>query len=150
MTSAKAEPGVPLPVPDKVTSRVPCALVVGLGASAGGLEPLERFFTHVPLDMGISYVVVQHLSSDHPSILARIIAQHTKMPVVELVDGLTLAPDHIYVLTPGTLAAISGGKFNVVPSGAEHRGRIDVFLESLAEDQGERAVGILLSGAGSG
>jgi len=149
MTSSKAPPGASLLAPENVAAPHPCTLVVGLGASAGGLEPLERFVAHVALDMGISYVVIQHLSPDHPSMLARILAQHTQLPVIELVDGLTLAPNHIYVLMAGTVATISAGKFNVRPLGDEHRGRVDVFFQSLAEDQGERAVGILLSGAGS-
>src|SRR5690242_12964083 len=76
-------------------------LVVGIGASAGGLEALERFLQRVPPDSGLAYVVVQHLSPEHESSLAEILARATKLPVVTVTDGQRVDRDHVYVIPPG-------------------------------------------------
>src|SRR3954469_15933902 len=75
--------------------------VVGIGASAGGLEALEAFFAVCPTDSGMAYVVIQHLSPDHQSLMAEILSRRTTMPVREVRDGLAVAPDHVYVIAPG-------------------------------------------------
>jgi two-component system CheB/CheR fusion protein len=124
------------------------ALVVGLGASAGGLEPLQEFLEHVPAASGLVFVVIQHLEPNHPSMLAELLARHTAMPVLQASDGLPLESDHVYVIAPGTLLTIEKGVLRVVASEAPSSSLIDAFLHSLAEDQGEQAVGALFSGAG--
>ena len=124
------------------------ALVVGLGASAGGLEPMQEFLEHVPEASGLVFVVIQHLEPNHPSMLAELLARHTAMPVLQASDGLAPEPDHVYVIAPGTLLTIDQGVFHVVAYEGPSSALIDAFLHSLAEDQGEQAVGALFSGAG--
>ena len=127
----------------------PGRLIVGIGASAGGLEALEQLFANVPKDCGLAFVVVQHLAPQHASMLGQLLGRHTTMPVVEAQNGVAAEADHVYVIAPGTALSISGGSFRVVSVEGDRRGLIDVFLSALAEDQGERAAGILLSGSGS-
>jgi two-component system CheB/CheR fusion protein len=124
------------------------ALVIGLGASAGGLEPLQEFLEHVPAASGLVFVVIQHLEPHHPSMLAELLARHTAMPVLQASHGLPLQTDHVYVIAPGTLLTIDKGVFRVVASEAPSSSLIDAFFHSLAENQGEHAVGVLFSGAG--
>ncbi len=123
-------------------------LVVGIGASAGGLEALEQLFSHVPERTGLAYVVVQHLAPQHVSMLAEILGRQTTMPVVEAKDGVVPEADHVYVIAPGTQLGIAGGVFQVRLMDPERRGLIDAFLRTLAEDGGERAIGVVLSGSG--
>src|SRR5688572_10592734 len=75
--------------------------VVGIGASAGGLEALEAFFSACPTDLGMAFVVIQHLSPDHQSLMAEILARRTSMPVVEVRDEMAIEPDRVYVIAPG-------------------------------------------------
>jgi two-component system CheB/CheR fusion protein len=119
-----------------------------LGASAGGLEPLQEFLEHVPAASGLVFVVIQHLEPNHPSMLAELLARHTAMPVLQASDGLPLESDHVYVIAPGTLLTIDKGVLRVVAYEGPSSALIDSFLQSLAEDQGEQAVGALFSGAG--
>jgi two-component system CheB/CheR fusion protein len=124
-------------------------LIVGVGASAGGLEALEQLFSRLPARGGLAYVVVQHLAPQHASMLAQLLGRRTEMPVVEAKDGMWARFDHVYVIAPGTILGIRGGAFQVASAEAERHDQIDAFLRSLADDQGERAIGILLSGSGA-
>ena len=124
-------------------------LVVALGASAGGLEALEQFFSAVPEGSGLAFVVVQHLERRQPSLLAELLARRTALPVRQAVDGDVLEPDRVYVIPPNALLSSTGGILHVLPFGDEPRMPIDTFFRSLAEDRGELAVGVLLSGTGS-
>jgi two-component system CheB/CheR fusion protein len=125
--------------------------VIGLGASAGGLEAFEQFFRAMPADSGMGFVVVQHLDPSHASILSEILQRSTGMPVVEAEDEMVVAPNRVHVIPPNRDMAIFHGMLRLsVPT--EPRGQrmpIDAFLRSLAEDQGEDAVGIVLSGTGT-
>lgn len=125
--------------------------IVGIGASAGGVEALEGLFRALPADSGMAFVVVTHLAPQHKSLLADIIGRCTPTPAREARDGDEVEPDRIYTLQPGTLLTIESGRLRVRPENAAHRERnpIDIFLSSLAGDCGERAVGIILSGSGS-
>jgi two-component system CheB/CheR fusion protein len=76
--------------------------IVGIGASAGGLEAFEAFFTHMPPDSGMAFVLVQHLDPHHPSLLPELLASHTHMPVHSIVDRTPVAPDHVYLIPPNT------------------------------------------------
>jgi two-component system CheB/CheR fusion protein len=137
--------------PRRGTRKEPRAttLVVGLGASAGGLEALEQFFSHVPTRSRLVFVVVQHLEPHHPSMLPELLARHTSQPVIEAADLAQAEPGRTYVIAPGTWLTIENGVFHVTrATGPRPAGPIDRFFSSLAEDAGVRAVGIVLSGAG--
>ena len=125
--------------------------IVGIGASAGGVEALERFFKSMPADNGMGFVVVTHLPPNRVSMLAKIIGRSAQMPVVDARDGETVEAGHVYVLPPGAILTIREGRLRLRhTSAADHeRAPIDVFFTSLAQDQSEHAIGIVLSGGGS-
>lgn len=125
--------------------------IVGIGASAGGLEALEQFFRYVPASSGMAFVLVQHLDPSHTSLLTEILQRVTAMPVTEASDEILVEPNHVYVIPPNRDMTIFHRKLQLsLPD--EPRGQrlpIDAFLQSLAEDQRENAIGIILSGTGS-
>jgi two-component system, chemotaxis family, CheB/CheR fusion protein len=125
--------------------------VVGIGASAGGLEAFEQFFTGLPADTGMAFVLVQHLSPPHRSILPEIIQRFTAMPVTQVTDGIRVQPNCVYIIPPGADLALSAGHLALLKQKPAHGFRlpIDFFFRSLAEDQHEAAIGIVLSGTGS-
>ena len=125
--------------------------IIGIGASAGGLEAFEQFFRHMPLDSGMAFVLVIHLDPSHASMMTEILQRTTAMPVAEAKDQTPVAPNHIYVIPPNREMAIFHGALQVgVPEAPRgQRMPIDHFLRSLAEEQGERAIGVILSGAGT-
>ena len=125
--------------------------IIGVGASAGGLEAFEKFFHEVPRDCNAAFVLVQHLDPDHHSLLTDILQRSTTLPVVEVQDQMTVAPNHIYVIPPNRDLAIFHGVLQLsMPEAAHgHRLPIDAFLRSLAEDRGEEAIGVILSGTGT-
>lgn len=129
----------------------PAPPIVGIGASAGGLEAFEQFFQAMPADSGMGFVLVQHLDPSHASILTEILQRSTAMPVVEAQDQMVVEADRVHVIPPNRDLVIFHGALQLsVPT--EPRGLrmpIDAFLRSLAEDQGERAIGIILSGTGT-
>jgi len=122
--------------------------IVGIGASAGGVEALEGFFQGLSSSPGMAFVVLTHLSPDRESQLDQIIQRHTEMSVAVAEDGAAVEPDHVYVLPPGALLTIDGGILKLKKQAATRRERkpIDVFLGSLAKDQGDRAISVVLSG----
>ncbi len=126
-------------------------LVVGIGASAGGLEAFTTFFTNMPADSGMAFVLIQHLDPHHKSMLVDLLGRHTAMPVVEAANGMRVGANRIFIIPPNATLALRGGVLRVSkPAPArEHRRPIDTFFASLAEDQGERAVCVVLSGTGS-
>src|SRR5437899_6321752 len=124
--------------------------VVGLGASAGGLEALRSFFAAVPAKSGAAFVVIQHLAPTYRSHMVELLGIHTTVPVSQIEDGVTIQPDHVYVIPPGKWVKIFHGRLFL--SDPENRAPIlpiDYFFRSLAEDRGELAIGIALSGTGS-
>ena len=126
-------------------------IIVGIGASAGGLEALETFLTHLSADSGMAFVLVQHLDPSHPSLMPELLARHTQMPVHAAQDGMPVEPNCLYIMPPNVTLTIERGVLQV-RSPIEHatvRTHIDTFLRSLAEDQGDHAIGVILSGAGS-
>lgn len=125
--------------------------IVGIGASAGGLEAFEEFFRHMPADSGMAFVLVQHLDPEHPSLLAEILQRSTSMPVVEAEDQMPVVPNRVHVIPPNRDLAIFHGTLQLSVPDQPHGMRmpIDAFLRSLAEDQGERSIGIILSGTGT-
>ncbi len=125
-------------------------LAVGLGASAGGLESFRVFFANMPADTGMAFILVQHLDPDHASALVEILRGSTAMPVSQAEDGDALVPNHIFVIPPDATLKLVGGVLSVTrrAGAAARRASVDTFLISLAEDQGENAVGIILAGFG--
>ena len=125
--------------------------IVGIGASAGGVEALGELLRATPADTGFGFVVVTHAEAGRESMLADILGRSTAMPVREARDGESVLADQVYIVPAGRDAALAGGTLRLsrtVPSEAAHH-PIDTFLESLAQDQGERAIAVILSGAGS-
>ncbi len=125
--------------------------VVGLGSSAGGLESLREFFSAMPAQNGMAFVIVQHLKPDHESMLGALLAKHTSMPVVSAVEGLHLQPDHIYVISPRpfTILKRNGKKLSFSEVTGRIRMPIDYFFRSLGVACEEKAICIVLSGTGS-
>jgi two-component system, chemotaxis family, CheB/CheR fusion protein len=127
--------------------------VVGIGASAGGLAAFEAFFSGMPTDTdpGMAFVLVQHLAPDHKSILTDLVQHYTRMQVFEVEDGMVVRPNCTYIIPPGRDMAFLGGALQLLEPSAPRGQRmpIDFFFRSLAQDQRERAIGIVLSGTGS-
>ncbi|MBF0461349.1 MAG: PAS domain-containing protein [Magnetococcales bacterium] len=125
--------------------------IVGIGASAGGLEAFEQFFRQAPADTGLAFVLVPHLDPHHASLLSEILQRHIAMPVVEVQDQMTVAPNCVYVIPPNREMILVHGRLQLsTPEGPRgHRLPIDHFFCSLAADREERAIGIILSGTGS-
>lgn len=126
-------------------------LTVGIGASAGGLEACTKLLEHLPPHTGMAFVLVQHLAPTKDSILAELLSKATTMPVREVQDGMAAEPDHVYVIPPNTALAVFHGALRLLPRAETHTQHmpVDSFFRSLAEDQGQHAVGIILSGTGS-
>jgi two-component system, chemotaxis family, CheB/CheR fusion protein len=125
--------------------------VVGIGASAGGLEAIERFFDNVPLNCGLSFVLVQHLSPDFKSLMDELLARHTKIAIHRVQHGMPIERNAIYLIPPKTNMMLDDGRLWL--SDQEPKSGlnlpIDIFLRSLAQDAGDRAIGVILSGTGS-
>lgn len=125
--------------------------IVGVGASAGGMEAIHDLFDYMPHNTGFSFVIIQHLSPDYKSLMADLLSRHTRMQVVEAQDGMPVEPDCIYAIPSKKIMTIHGGRLslNEKIKTNQPNNAIDVFFESLAEDQGTRAIGIILSGTGT-
>lgn len=124
---------------------------VGIGASAGGLEAIDAFFNTMDPESGCAFIVVQHLSPDHKSLMTELLSKRTSMPVQRATEGMPVLANHVYLIPPTHDLRIFHGKLLLTEQ--KRQGGInlpiDIFLTSLAEDQGEKAVGIILSGTGS-
>src|SRR5450759_172515 len=122
--------------------------IVGIGASAGGLEAFEQFFRACPADSGMAFVLVPHLDPGHESLLTEILQRATAMPVVEALDQVAVASNHVYIIPPNREMAILDGVLQLsLPEQARGlRKPINAFLHSLAEDQADDAIGVILSG----
>jgi len=135
---------------DRQQARDEC-VVVGIGASAGGLESFERLMGVLPPDSGVAYVLVQHFDPSHESLMASLLSRHTEMPVQQVEDAVPIRPNRVYIIPPNKYLKIrDGGLFLEEP--VERRGirmPIDYFFTSLAEARQERSICIVLSGNGS-
>ena len=136
------------PEPEKTDKNT--IFVAGIGASAGGLEALEKFFTHCPNDSDIAFVVVQHLSPDHKSMMLDLLGRYTKMGVVMVEDGMDIEPNKVFLIPAGKIMRVTKNHFKLSPK-APHTLTlpIDIFLSSLAEAFGRKSIGVILSGTGS-
>ena len=125
--------------------------IVAIGMSAGGLETATQFLNAMPPKSGLGFVIIQHLEPTRKSLLTELLARQTKMPVVEIEEGMRVEPDRVHVIIPNKTVLIEKGMLKLVPP-VEKRGRrhpIDKFFTSLAHDRAEKAIGIILTGAGS-
>ncbi len=150
MDTRKKEPVKPskAKLSNKSANRFP---IVGIGASAGGLEALEQFFNNVPVNSGMAYVVIQHLDPTQKGMLPELLQRTTKMKVFQIEDASPVKPNCVYVIPPNkSLSILKGVLYLFEPK--ETRGLrlpIDMFLRSLADDQQELSIGLILSGMGS-
>ncbi|MCC5667302.1 PAS domain-containing protein [Nostoc sp. CHAB 5784] len=123
--------------------------IVGIAASAGGLEAFTQVLRHLLTDTGMAFVLIQHLDPNHKSLLSEILARTTQMPVSEVQDGLTIEPNKVYVIPPNTKMILSGGVLQLTPR-EKVQGKYmpaDAFFTSLAADRGNKAIAVVLSGA---
>lgn len=125
--------------------------VVGVGASAGGLEAFTQLLAHLPADTGMVFLLVQHLDPRQESHLANILAKVTVMPVLEATNGLLVQPNHVYVIPPNSIMVFAHGVLHLTPrsEGSGLHLPVDALFRSLAEDQQQRAIGVVLSGTGA-
>jgi two-component system CheB/CheR fusion protein len=125
--------------------------VVGIGASAGGLEALEALFDNIPPETGMAFVVVQHLSPEFKSVMGELLARHTRMPICIVEDGVAIERDHVYLIPPGKEMIVSDGRLLLSDRDpqTELTLPIDVFFRSLAQDCGRQSAAIVLSGGGT-
>src|SRR4030095_10956305 len=126
-------------------------LIVGIGASAGGIYALKQFFAHVPTDSGMAYVVILHLSPNHDSKLAEVLQNATAMPVKQVRKPVKVEPNHVYVIPPNQSLAITDGHLMLseINRIEERRAPVDIFFRTLAESHHSRAVSVILSGTGA-
>ncbi|MBD1915245.1 MULTISPECIES: chemotaxis protein CheB [Cyanophyceae] len=121
--------------------------VVAIGASAGGLEAFTQLISHLPTTTGMAFVLVQHLDPSQPSLLSEIMGRTTEMPVLEVVDGVAIAPNHVYVIPPNQAMTIVAGELRLQPRPRSGSHIIDTFFNALAQERGTKAIGVVLSGA---
>jgi two-component system, chemotaxis family, CheB/CheR fusion protein len=127
----------------------PAPSIVGIGASAGGLEAFTLLLKQLPVDTGFGFVLVQHLDPQHESALTQLLARATTMPVREVTNNLRVLANHVYIIPPNTSLGITSGVLKLQPRSKDRVAprSIDFFFESLAKDQCERSIGVILSGA---
>ncbi len=124
--------------------------IVAIGASAGGLEALEKLFDGLACDSGATFVVIQHLSPDYKSMMANLLSRHTLMPVIMVEQDMPIQPDHVYLIPPGAIMHMGEGHLRLTPKNPHTLTLpIDVFFKSMAAHYGARSVGVILSGTGS-
>jgi two-component system CheB/CheR fusion protein len=124
--------------------------MVAIGASAGGLEPFEKFFDSMPVDSGLAFSVIQHLSPDFESMMDELLSRHSSMDIKRVVDGLAVKPNTIYLNPPRSDMVVKNGKFKLSPRVKSDQLNlpIDVFFTSLAAEYGDKSIAIILSGTG--
>jgi len=137
-------------IEENIARKKPLA-IVGIGASAGGLESFEEFFRNLDSNNGISFILVSHLDPGHSSMLTEILQRSSKIPLVEVQDEMVIEPDHAYVIPPNWDMAVFNGVLQLkIPEKIRgQRMPIDYFFRSLAEDQGDKSIAIILSGTGT-
>jgi len=125
--------------------------MVAIGASAGGLEPFERFFDAMPVNSDIAFVIIQHLSPDFESMMDELLSRHSSMDIERVVNDLKVRPNTIYLNPPRSKMIIKNGKFVLKdkPESRELNLPIDIFFDSFAQEYGKEAIAIVLSGTGS-
>ncbi|MBV5315946.1 MAG: PAS domain-containing protein [Prolixibacteraceae bacterium] len=137
-------------LPEEIAGHSP-TYYVAIGASAGGLEAIEAFFTNMPPNSGLAFIVIQHLSPDYKSLMVELLSKKTFMPVHRAEDNMPVLPNNVYLIPPKKNLSIFHGKLFLGEQDHSHGVNlpIDVFFKSLAEDQAEKSIGVILSGTGS-
>ena len=153
-TSKKSQPNTSdgkVPIDNQQDNPDELFPIVGIGASAGGLEAFTQLLNYLPTNTGMAFVIVQHMASDHESALSVILGRATEMPVHEAQEGMAVAPNQVYVIPPNASMTIDRGALKLKPRPRKNGifMSIDTFLLSLAEDRGNKAVGVVLSGGDS-
>lgn len=155
MTAKPRQPRSPAPAKSPRAKAAPrgkaACPIVGIGASAGGLEAFTQLLAALPPRTGLALVLVQHLDPTHESTLTALLARTTQLPIHEVRDGMRVEPDHVYVIPPNANMAVLHGRLSLIPR-TEDRGLhlpVDFFFRSLAADQQSRAIGVILSGTAS-
>jgi two-component system CheB/CheR fusion protein len=145
------KPALVAAAPAAILSAEPSFPIVGIGASAGGLEALEQFLRHVPAGSGMAFVIVQHLAPTRKGILAELLQRATGMKVVQVKDRTRVRPDCVYVMPPNKDMSLLHEVLHLLPPVAASGPHlpIDFFFRSLAQDRQEHSVGVILSGMGS-
>src|SRR5205807_1464297 len=135
------------PLPDRKSD----LLIAAVGASAGGIEAFTELISNLATDTGMAFVLVQHLDPEHHSMLTELLSKKTAMRVKEVTNGMIVEPNHLYVIPPNATMSISNHSLQLAPRGDSHALHmpIDHFMRALAEQQGDRAIGVILSGSGS-
>src|ERR1700759_4078299 len=125
--------------------------IVGIGASAGGLIPINDFFESIPENTGMAFVIIQHLSPDHKSLMGELLSKRTPMQVFEAEENMSVKKDCIYLIPNQNKMIIKKGRLKLLPKQADKKpnNAIDVFFESLATDCGKKSIGVILSGTGT-
>lgn len=125
--------------------------IIAIGASAGGLDAASKLLDAIPPNTGMAFILVQHLDPTHKSMMVDLLAEHTKMKIVDATDDCPINPDHIYVIPPGRYLSVRAGALQLSPRQALHGARLpfDFLLRSLAERYGQQTVGVILSGTGA-
>ncbi|MFZ1370510.1 MAG: chemotaxis protein CheB, partial [Ferruginibacter sp.] len=127
--------------------------VVGIGASAGGLDAFKKLLKAIPENSGMAYVLVQHLDPRHESMLPELLQKVTNIPVMEIADDVKVQPDHIYIIPSNKMMIANDGKLELTPRPAKNKNErnlpIDLFFTSLAEVHQSHAIGVVLSGTAS-
>jgi two-component system CheB/CheR fusion protein len=149
--AARSGPGqkaLPVREPHTVAADFP---VVGIGASAGGLDACIKLVSALPAGNGMAFILVQHLDPSHESMMVELLSGHTSMRVLQATDGMRLERDHFYVIPPGTYLSVSAGGLHLSQPLARHGSRLpfDFLLHSIAEEYGARAICVVLSGTGA-
>src|ERR1700691_4353223 len=140
------------PLPARGTSRAPTEFpVVGIGASAGGLDGCRKLVSALPATTGMAFILVQHLDPTHESMMVDLLASHTAMTVLQATDGLPIEREHLYIIPPGTYLSVVDGALHLSQPEARHGPRLpfDFLLRSMATASGTRAICVILSGTGA-
>jgi two-component system CheB/CheR fusion protein len=125
--------------------------VIGVGASAGGLEAINDFFQNTPIDTGFAFILIQHLSPDHKSLMPELLSKHTPMKVYEAEENMPIEPNSIYLLPSKKFMTVKAGRLQLQDKvkSIQPNNAIDIFFQSLAEEYGSKAIGVILSGTGT-
>jgi two-component system CheB/CheR fusion protein len=136
---------------NKRRSREKDFTIVAIGASAGGIEAVTELMSNLPANTGMAFVLIQHLDPHHRSLLTELVSKKTLMQVKEVADGMSVEPNHVYVIPPNATMSISNQTLHLGPREESRVAQvpIDHFMRALAEDQGDRAIGVILSGTGT-
>jgi len=141
----------PIPAAEAAKAGPDGFAVVGIGASAGGLEACTKLVQGLPPSTGIAFVLIQHLDPTHDSMMVDLLSTHTKLTVLQATNGITLQPDHLYIIPPAAYLSVKGGQLHLSEPLVRHGARLpfDFFLRSLAHAYGARAICVILSGTGA-